>query len=282
MRGRVMGGYELRDHLGYDPNEMAFTNRRRRRKGSGDDEEDGDEEDGGGSWLRTGDKGYFDDQNRLFLSGRFKEVINRAGEKVSPLTVEHALLDVARSRLSGLVSLLVFATPHEELGETVGCAVTLETKSGGKSSSKSSGSSSSSAATCCEPYIKAAACNRSQARRHLASLATRDAAHTRCAPKRPNRQAYAYWIGREARFTDIKLREGQDDYRQASKCDGGCSCCCGGGDGASKRKQWQSGTTAASSSSCRRGYWPDPSHGPLLHRPHTPFNTQSQRQSSRS
>ena len=33
-------------------------------------------------WLRTGDKGWFDAHGRLFLTGRFKEIINRAGEKV--------------------------------------------------------------------------------------------------------------------------------------------------------------------------------------------------------
>ena len=45
---------------------------------------------------------------------------------MSPLTVEHALLSSSRHRLPGLVSLLVFATPHEELGEAVGAAATLE------------------------------------------------------------------------------------------------------------------------------------------------------------
>ena len=67
----VFGGYEARAHLGYDPNDGAFA---------------------AGGWLRTGDKGHADEHGRVFLSGRFKEVINRAGEKVSPLAVEHALL----------------------------------------------------------------------------------------------------------------------------------------------------------------------------------------------
>ena len=59
-----MGGYERREHLGFDPNEAAFTKH--------------------GGWLRTGDRGWFDSHRRLHLSGRFKEVINRAGEKISP------------------------------------------------------------------------------------------------------------------------------------------------------------------------------------------------------
>eukprot|EP00966_Prymnesium_polylepis_P116623 2695683-Prymnesium_polylepis.1 len=72
VRGRcVFDGYEQRAHLGSDPNSWSFT------------------ADG---WLRTGDRGYLDAEGHLHLTGRFKEVINRAGEKISPLTVEHALL----------------------------------------------------------------------------------------------------------------------------------------------------------------------------------------------
>ena len=104
----VFGGYELRAHLGYDPNEGAFATT-----------------DAHGAWLRTGDKGWLDERGRIHLSGRFKEVINRAGEKVSPLAVEHALLALAGSALPALLAPLVFSMAHEELGETVGVAATL-------------------------------------------------------------------------------------------------------------------------------------------------------------
>ena len=223
----------------------------------------------------------FDDQNRLFLSGRFKEVINRAGEKVSPLTVEHALLDVARSRLSGLVSLLVFATPHEELGETVGCAVTLETKSG-KSSSKSSGSSSSSAAA-------AAA---SLTLKQLRAIGLKRAAISPrwlpemllildALPKGPTGKPMRIGLAEKLDLPILSFERGRMTIdRRASAMEAAAAA--RRRRRSTKRKQWQSGTTAASSSSCRRGYWPYPSHRPLLHRPHTPFNTQSQRQSSRS
>ena len=66
----VIGGYELRAHLGYDPNEAAFLP---------------------GGWLRTGDKGRIDEHGHVRLTGRFKEIINRAGEKISPLAIEHAV-----------------------------------------------------------------------------------------------------------------------------------------------------------------------------------------------
>ncbi len=43
-------------------------------------------------WFRTGDQGYLDDDSYLFLTGRLKEIINRGGEKVSPLEVDEVLL----------------------------------------------------------------------------------------------------------------------------------------------------------------------------------------------
>ena len=104
----VFGGYEPRAHLGYDPNEGAFATT-----------------DAHGAWLRTGDKGWLDERGRIHLSGRFKEVINRAGEKVSPLAVEHALLALAGSALPALLAPLVFSMAHDELGETVGMAATI-------------------------------------------------------------------------------------------------------------------------------------------------------------
>ena len=83
----VFRGYEQRSHLGYDPNEGSFTPR--------------------GEWLRTGDRGKIDWRGHVFLTGRFKEVINRAGEKISPLAVEHELLAACtapKSELCGVVS----------------------------------------------------------------------------------------------------------------------------------------------------------------------------------
>ena len=38
--------------------------------------------------LRTGDKGYIDEAGYLQLVGRFKEIINCGGEKISPLEME--------------------------------------------------------------------------------------------------------------------------------------------------------------------------------------------------
>jgi acyl-CoA synthetase (AMP-forming)/AMP-acid ligase II len=71
-----------------------------------------------GDWYRTGDRGSFDADGYLALSGRIKETINRGGEKISPAEIDDALLahpDVADAA--------VFAIPHPSLGELVGAAI---------------------------------------------------------------------------------------------------------------------------------------------------------------
>lgn len=40
-----------------------------------------------GGWFHTGDQGYLDEDGYLVLTGRIKELINVAGEKVSPVEV---------------------------------------------------------------------------------------------------------------------------------------------------------------------------------------------------
>eukprot|EP00931_Biecheleriopsis_adriatica_P058622 TRINITY_DN3493_c0_g1_i1.p1 TRINITY_DN3493_c0_g1~~TRINITY_DN3493_c0_g1_i1.p1 ORF type:complete len:1979 (+),score=356.93 TRINITY_DN3493_c0_g1_i1:24-5960(+) len=69
-------------------------------------------------WLRTGDLGCLDDDGNLEFTGRSKEVINRAGETLSPACVEDALL-----RIAGVDDAMAFAVPSNELGEIVGAAV---------------------------------------------------------------------------------------------------------------------------------------------------------------
>ena len=92
----VTAGYELRDWMDYNPNEEAFIE----------------------GWLRTGDKGYIDEDGYVYLVGRFKEIINRAGEKISPMLVEDVL-----QRHPAVGQVVVFAAPHELLGEVVGAAI---------------------------------------------------------------------------------------------------------------------------------------------------------------
>ncbi len=71
-------------------------------------------------WFRTGDQGYLDTDGYLCLTGRLKELINRGGEKISPLEIDDALL-----RHHAVAEALAFAVPHATLGEEVHAAVVL-------------------------------------------------------------------------------------------------------------------------------------------------------------
>ncbi|WP_321490195.1 AMP-binding protein [uncultured Hyphomonas sp.] len=44
-----------------------------------------------GGWLDTGDVGWFDDMQRLHISGRAKDIINRSGHNIDPKVIEDAL-----------------------------------------------------------------------------------------------------------------------------------------------------------------------------------------------
>ena len=71
-------------------------------------------------WFRTGDQGYLDPEGYLHITGRLKEIINRAGEKISPREVDEVLLE--NDAVSQAVT---FAMPHPTLGEDVVAAVVL-------------------------------------------------------------------------------------------------------------------------------------------------------------
>ncbi|MDR6755126.1 acyl-CoA synthetase (AMP-forming)/AMP-acid ligase II [Mycoplana sp. BE70] len=71
-------------------------------------------------WFRTGDQGFLDADGYLKITGRIKEIINRGGEKVSPLEVDDVLLEHPSVRQA-----VTFAMPHKSLGEEVAAAVVL-------------------------------------------------------------------------------------------------------------------------------------------------------------
>jgi acyl-CoA synthetase (AMP-forming)/AMP-acid ligase II len=71
-------------------------------------------------WFRTGDQGVLDDAGYLRLTGRLKELINRGGEKISPLEVDEVLSDHP-----AVAQCLTFGMPHAKLGEEVAAAVVL-------------------------------------------------------------------------------------------------------------------------------------------------------------
>ena len=69
-------------------------------------------------WFRTGDLGCFDDDGYLHLVGRLKDIINRGGEKISPMEV-----DAAIEAVPGVRAAATFGIPHQSLGEEVVAAV---------------------------------------------------------------------------------------------------------------------------------------------------------------
>ena len=71
-------------------------------------------------WFRTGDQGRLSSDGYLTLTGRLKEIINRGGEKISPLEVDEVLMDHP-----SVMQVVTFSMPHPKLGEEVAAAVVL-------------------------------------------------------------------------------------------------------------------------------------------------------------
>jgi acyl-CoA synthetase (AMP-forming)/AMP-acid ligase II len=71
-----------------------------------------------GGWFRTGDLGTLSVDGYLSLEGRIKEMINRGGEKISPLEVEDALL-----RHPAVSEAVAYARADPKYGEQVAAAV---------------------------------------------------------------------------------------------------------------------------------------------------------------
>ena len=71
-------------------------------------------------WFRTGDQGVIGEDGYLRLTGRLKELINRGGEKISPLEVDAVL-----SSHPAVAEAVSFGTPDAKYGEEVHAAVVL-------------------------------------------------------------------------------------------------------------------------------------------------------------
>jgi len=71
-------------------------------------------------WFRTGDIGYLDADGYLYMTGRFKEIINRGGEKVLPQEVDQALM-----ACPAITQAVTFGIPDPVLGEKVASVVVL-------------------------------------------------------------------------------------------------------------------------------------------------------------
>ena len=71
-----------------------------------------------GGFFRTGDQGKKDKDGYVTITGRIKELINRGGEKISPIELDHVI--AAYPDVSEAVT---FAIPSELYGQEVGVAI---------------------------------------------------------------------------------------------------------------------------------------------------------------
>ena len=65
-------------------------------------------------WLRTGDTGFLDNENYLFLKGRKDDIINIGGEKVIPLEIEEIV-----KQISGVKDVAAFGIKNEIFGQVI-------------------------------------------------------------------------------------------------------------------------------------------------------------------
>jgi acyl-CoA synthetase (AMP-forming)/AMP-acid ligase II len=71
-------------------------------------------------WFRTGDQGYLDEDGYLSITGRIKELINRAGEKIAPREIDDVLM-----MHPAVAEAVAFGVSHPTWGEEVAAAVVL-------------------------------------------------------------------------------------------------------------------------------------------------------------
>jgi acyl-CoA synthetase (AMP-forming)/AMP-acid ligase II len=72
-------------------------------------------------WFRTGDQGSIDADGYIFLHGRIKELINRGGEKITPMEIDDVLL-----RHPAVAEAVAIGVPHPVYGEEVEAIVALK------------------------------------------------------------------------------------------------------------------------------------------------------------
>ena len=75
-------------------------------------------------WFHTGDLGRLDEDADLFITGRIKEIINRGGEAIAPLEIDHVLMEHP-----AVAQAACFSVPHPTLVEDVAAAVVLRSGS---------------------------------------------------------------------------------------------------------------------------------------------------------
>jgi oxalate---CoA ligase len=75
-----------------------------------------------GGFFRTGDQGKKDSDGYIIITGRIKELINKGGEKISPIELDNAL-----ANHPNIAEAVTFAIPDDgHYGEDIGAAVVLK------------------------------------------------------------------------------------------------------------------------------------------------------------
>ena len=75
-------------------------------------------------WLRTGDVGYLNELNFLFLKGRKDDIINVGGEKVIPYEIEKVV-----KQLSGVDDVVAYGIENEIFGQVIKLQVVKSSES---------------------------------------------------------------------------------------------------------------------------------------------------------
>lgn len=69
-------------------------------------------------WIHTGDLGYFDDENQLYIVDRKKEILKFQGTHYSPTEIEHVIRELPQVKET-----CVIGVPDELLGDPAGALV---------------------------------------------------------------------------------------------------------------------------------------------------------------
>lgn len=73
------------------------------------------------NFFRTGDQGTMDDNGYIYITGRIKELINKGGEKISPIELDNVL-----AQHPSILEAVSFAIDDEMYGQNVGVAIVLK------------------------------------------------------------------------------------------------------------------------------------------------------------
>ena len=80
-----------------------------------------------GGWLRTGDRGYIDEEDYVFFVDRIKDLIIASGYNIAPVEIENVLYEHP-----AVAEAAVIGVPHEYRGETVKAFIALKEDFRGK------------------------------------------------------------------------------------------------------------------------------------------------------